>query len=154
MVIKHIKSEQAAPTPEAFLAQFPPDMQALAEALRDLVRETVPEADMQVYVGWQVIGLRIYEGKKRIYWGFIHPTRDYVSIGFEWGILLPDLHHILEGDELKQVRFITLRSIDEIPREALIDLIREAVRIAPLPVRIKRQRWIEQQEIARLERGL
>jgi hypothetical protein len=148
------KRQAYIPTPEQFLEDFPSDMQALANALRDIIRETVPQADEQVYTGWRVLGYRLYEGKRRIYWGFVHPTLHYVSIGFEWGILLPDPQGILEGDELKQVRFITLRDAESIPREPLIALIREAVRIAPLPVRIKRQRWLEQQEIARLERGV
>lgn len=154
MITRHHKTEKHVPTPEQFLEDFPSDMQALANALRDLIRETVPEADEQVYTGWRVLGYRLYEGKRRMYLGFIHPTQHYVSIGFEWGILLPDPHGILEGDELKQVRFITLRDVESIPRAPLIDLIREAVRIAPLPVRIKRQRWLEQQEIARMERGI
>lgn len=148
------KTEKHIPTPEEFLADFPSDIQELATALRALIRETVPEADEQVYTGWRVLGYRLYEGKRRIYWGFVHPTPDYVSIGFEWGILLPDPQGILQGDDLKQVRYLTLKEVGAIPTAPLTALIREAVCIAPVPVRLKRQRWLEQQEIARMERGI
>jgi hypothetical protein len=137
--------------PDIWLERVPPDMQALANALRALMHETVPEVDEAVYTGWGVLGYRIYIGKRRVYLGFVHPTRDYVSIGFEWGVFLPDPEHLLEGDDLKQVRFMTFRSIDDIPRAALAQFIAGAFEIAKLPQSIKRQRLLEHREIRRLE---
>jgi hypothetical protein len=131
--------------------RVPPDMQALANTLRALIRETVPEVDEAVYLGWGVLGYRIYIGKRRVYLGFVHPTRDYVSIGFEWGVFLPDPEGLLEGDDLKQVRFMTFRSIDAIPREALAKFIAGAVEVSKLPQSVKRQRMMEHTELRRLE---
>jgi hypothetical protein len=137
--------------PDLWLERVPPDMQALANVLRALIRETVPEVDEAVYTGWGVLGYRIYIGKRRVYLGFVHPTRDYVSIGFEWGVFLPDPDGLLEGDELKQVRYMTFRSIDEIPRESLMGFIAGAVEIAKMPQSVKRQRLLENTELRRLE---
>jgi hypothetical protein len=137
--------------PDLWLERVPSDMQALANALRALIRETVPEVDEAVYTGWGVLGYRIYIGKRRVYLGFVHPTRDYVSIGFEWGVFLPDPEHLLEGEELKQVRYMTFRSIDEIPRAALAIFIAGAVEIVKLPQSVKRQRLLEHTEMRRLE---
>jgi hypothetical protein len=43
------------PTPEAFLAAYPPQVQLIADRLRLLITATVPEIDEAVYVSWQLI---------------------------------------------------------------------------------------------------
>jgi hypothetical protein len=55
------------PTPEQFLAAFPPAIQALAEQLRALVKRTIPNVDEAVYPGWRLIGYRMREARRSRY---------------------------------------------------------------------------------------
>jgi hypothetical protein len=49
---------EVAPSAEEFLAAYPAQIQVLAEALRRLIRRSVPEAIERVAVGWRLIGYR------------------------------------------------------------------------------------------------
>jgi hypothetical protein len=142
--------KKTAPTPEDFLSEFPSDIQMLANDLRALIREGAPDRIEAVYPGWALLGYRIPVGRKSAYWGFVHPTREYVTIGFEWGLLLSDPNDLLEGDDLKQVRFITLRPGDAIPHAAITAWIVEAGEVASLPGEVRRQRILEWEELRRL----
>jgi len=46
----------AKTSPEEFLSTFPPEMQELANKLRSLVKETIPNVKEAVYTGWKLIG--------------------------------------------------------------------------------------------------
>jgi hypothetical protein len=46
------------PTPEEFLSEFPPEIQALANQLRELVKETIPSVREAVYTGWKAMAHR------------------------------------------------------------------------------------------------
>ncbi|RPJ24295.1 MAG: hypothetical protein EHM33_18300 [Chloroflexi bacterium] len=63
----------AKPSPEEFLSNFPPAMQRLANELRTLVKETVPNTNEAVYTGWKLIGYRAREGRHDAYFCFIAP---------------------------------------------------------------------------------
>src|SRR5262245_10411474 len=96
------------PTPEQFLAAFPPAIQVLAEQLLALVRRIIPNVDEAVYVGWHLIGYRVREGRRSRYFCFIAPFPDRVALGFEYGVLLTNDSGLLEGDGT-QVRHVTIR---------------------------------------------
>jgi hypothetical protein len=85
------------PTPEQFLAAFPPAIQALADQLRALVRQTIPNVDEAVYAGWRLIGYRLREGPRSRYFCFVAPFPDRVALGFEYGVLLANDSGLLEG---------------------------------------------------------
>src|SRR5262245_11848174 len=76
------------PSPEQFLAAYPPAIQALAEQLRTLIKRTIPNVDEVVYVGWHLIGYRVREGSRSRYFCFVAPSPDRVALGFEYGVLL------------------------------------------------------------------
>jgi hypothetical protein len=117
------------PTPEEFLAAFPPAIQALAEQLRTLVKRTVPNADEAVYVGWHLIGYRVREGRRSRYFCFVAPFEDRVALGFEYGVLLRNDAGLLEGDGT-QVRYVTIRGAKDIREPELAALIAEAAMVA------------------------
>jgi hypothetical protein len=52
------------PTPDEFLSAFPSEIQALANQLRGLVKETIPSVREAVYTGWKLIGYRVKKGKR------------------------------------------------------------------------------------------
>lgn len=115
-------------TPEAFLASYSPDVQAIANALRRLVKATVPEVQERVVLGWQLIGYRVPDGVRSRYFCFVAPQADVVRLGFEYGVLLDDQAQ-LEGDG-SQVRYVSIRSLEAVDTGRLSQLIAEAAMTA------------------------
>jgi hypothetical protein len=74
----------AKPSPEEFLYAFSPDVQALANELRALVKETIPNVKEAVYTGWKLISYRVKKGKWDAYFCFIAPFENRVMLGFEF----------------------------------------------------------------------
>jgi hypothetical protein len=132
------------PTPEQFLAGFPLEIRSIAQALRELVRAQVPEATEAVYPGWRLIGYRADHRDRNVYFAYIAPTADHVSLGFEWGILVTDPQGVLEGDG-SQVRYARFRQLEEIRPEPLAPLIIQALEIAALSKDQKQQRLLERE---------
>jgi hypothetical protein len=120
---------------EAFLEPYPPTMRAIAEALRSIVRRVVPDAIEAVRPGWRLIGYKVPVGRRSVYFAYVAPEPIHVHLGFEHGIFMNDPDGRLEGAHLnlRKVRFLTLRSVDEIDEAAFLALVRESVRVAVLP---------------------
>lgn len=117
---------------EALLADHSPEHRALANALRELVRDTIPEAIERVRPGWGLIGYDVPVGRRTRYFAFIWLEPEHVHLGFEHGVLMEDPKGLLEGRGItKQVRWLTMRSLGEIPSETP-DLIREAARVGAM----------------------
>jgi len=118
-----------APPPDQFLADYPSDVQAAANALRDLIKQTIPGVIEAVYSGWQLIGYRVKQQKREVYIGFVAPKFDQVLLGFEFGALIDDPDHLLQGTG-KQVRQIPIKDVADIQPEAFAALIKQAVEVA------------------------
>ena len=120
--------------PEAFLAGYPDDIRALAEVLRSVVRRAAPDAIERVRLGWRLIGYDLPVGRRSVYFAFVAPEPVHVHLGFEHGIFMADHDRRLEGAHLRltKVRFTTYEPGDVIPEEALVELTREAARIAAM----------------------
>ena len=117
-----IKSKRVVP-PESILVDHIMEIRAIAEALRKLVRATLPEAVESGHPTWHSIG---YRHPKAGYVCGIFPHKDSVDLVFEFGILLPDPYQVLQG-EGKQTRYIPITKIDEINELAIKQLINEAL---------------------------
>ena len=118
--------------PAALLADHSPEHRAIANRLRELVLDAVPEAIEGVRPGWGLIGYDVPFGRRTRYFAFIWAEPEHVHLGFEQGVLMADPHGRLEGQGVtKQVRWLTMRRVADIPPETS-DLIREAVRVATL----------------------
>jgi hypothetical protein len=117
------------PSPEEFLSTFPPEMQFLANELRALVKETVPNVKEAVYTGWKLIGYRAKQGRRDAYFCFIAPFPNRIMLGFEYGIQLFDPELRLEG-EGSQVRYLTVREKEDIEPEVFRTFILEAAQLA------------------------
>ena len=117
------------PTPEQFLAAFRPEIGALADRLRALIRQAVPNITEAVYPGWKLIGYRQLDGGKSRYFCYVAPYSDHVRLGFEYGVLLSDAAGLLEGAGT-QVRHVTIRAASDIREPELAALIAEAAMVA------------------------
>lgn len=99
-------------------------MAALAERVREIAREAVPDATEHGYGGWRAIG---YRHQRAGYLFGIFLSDSDVKLFFEHGGMLPDPAGLLRGDSLKQGRYVDVPSIEALNLEALKDLMREAV---------------------------
>lgn len=117
---------------DALLVDHSPRHRAIASRLREIVVEAVPAAIERVRPGWGLIGYDVPVGRRTRYFAFIWLEPEHVHLGFEHGVLMDDPHGLLQGRGItKQVRWLTMRSLTEIPPEAA-ELIREAARVASM----------------------
>ena len=143
------KKNKVIPSPEEFLERFLPQTQSIASDLRVLIKEAVPESIEKVIAGWGVIGYHIKHSHCELYYSFIQPRKDAVWIGWKYGILLPDPDNMLEGKHLKQTRFYTIRSTDDIDADLLKAQTREGAALAVMPWSMRMHRMAEREELAR-----
>ena len=120
--------------PDLFLAGYPIEVQDLAEQLRAVVRDAVPEAIERVRVGWRIIGYDVPVGRKTRYFAFVAPEPKHVHIGWERGIWMADPDGILRGAhlKLKRVRYVTYEPGDAIPTETLVAYTIEAAALTAM----------------------
>lgn len=119
--------------PEAFLDGYPPRMRETAAALREIVREAVPEAIERVRVGWHLIGYDLPLRRYGVYFAYVAPESSHVHLGFEYGVFMDDPHGLLQGAEItRQVRWLTFESPGQIDRQASIALVRDGARVATM----------------------
>jgi hypothetical protein len=130
---------------EAFLAGYPEGIAQVAAELRAVVRRAVPHAVERVRVGWRLVGYELPVGRKSRYFAYVAPEPEHVHLGFEYGAWMADPERLLEGAHLKlrKVRFVTFRAGDRVPADALVDLTREAARVAAMPASERMSRLIE-----------
>lgn len=119
-------------TPDEFVKKFSPPQQELVNALRALVKKTLPNVIEGVNAGWGLLAYRIPVGSKSAYWGWIGADGDHAHLGFEYGILLSDPKKLLQGEPLHQVRFLTIRNTREIRKRDFARLMREASALAQM----------------------
>ena len=110
-------------TPADILAAHTPDVRALAESLRKLVLEAVPNAREVAYPVWHGIG---YHHPDNGYFCAVFPQADSVKLGFEFGVLLPNPGGLLTSSG-KQVRYVTLREGGALPAAEIKKLLRSAI---------------------------
>lgn len=118
--------------PEAFLAGYPDPIRAAAEALRAVVRQATPDAIERVRAGWRLIGYDLPVGRRWVYFAWIAPEPIHIHLGFQHGIFMTDSARMLEGAHLrlKKVRYTTFQPGEAVPEADLIDLTRDAARLA------------------------
>jgi len=108
-------------------------MQAIAQRLRNVVNEAIPDAVERVRPGWRLIGYDLPVGRKRVYFAFVAPEDIHVHLGFEHGWAMRDAHRLLEGAGItKRVRWLKFFDVDEVDPERCIELVREAARVAAM----------------------
>jgi hypothetical protein len=118
---------------DAFLAGYPPPIAELAERLRSIVLDSVPESTERIRIGWRLIGFDVPHGRRSTYFAFVAPEPKHVHIGFERGILLDDPTSVLKGAGItKQVRWFTFRPGDQLDEALIAEFVREAAEIARL----------------------
>ncbi|RLT39830.1 MAG: DUF1801 domain-containing protein, partial [Chloroflexi bacterium] len=108
---------------ETILQDHTPDVQAIVEGLRGLIRATVPDASEAAHAVWHSIN---FTHPQSGYFCGIFPRPQQVTLVFEFGVLLPDPDRLLEGAG-KQTRNLRLAEGDEIPVEGVKALLLAAL---------------------------
>lgn len=106
------------------LRPFSARVRATAEQLRRLVVQAIPTATEHSYVGWKGIG---YRDPQAGYFAGIFPQRDHVRLLFEHGVALDDPEGILQGEGVRQVRWIVVRPGSRLPRAVIKRMLQRAV---------------------------
>jgi hypothetical protein len=121
-------------TPGAFLALYPDGIREAADGLRAIVKRAVPDVVERVRPGWRLIGFEVPVGRRSRYFAYVAPEEAHVHLGFEYGAWMADPERLLEGAHLKlrKVRYVTFKPGKPIPEPALVELTREAARVATM----------------------
>lgn len=118
----------SSPKPSAtatdVLRPFSAHVRASAEQLRRLVVQAIPTATEHPYMGWKGIG---YRDPQAGYFAGIFPQRDHVRLLFEHGARLDDPDGILQGEGVRQVRWIVVRPGSRLPRARIVAMLERAV---------------------------
>ena len=120
--------------PALFLAAYPARIRDIAERLRCVVHDAVPEAIERVRTGWRLIGYDVPVDRRTRYFAFVAPENEHVHLGFEYGARMSDPDGVLLGAhlDLRKVRFVTYEPGDAIPSDVLVRYTREAAELALL----------------------
>jgi len=92
-------------------------------ALRDLVLETVSEADERVHADAKTISYHM--GRAKEPFCAIAPYRSHVNLYFPRGVDIEDPKQLLDGTR-ETMRHIKIRTVSDIKAEALVPLITAA----------------------------
>ncbi|MFN8005902.1 MAG: DUF1801 domain-containing protein [Terriglobia bacterium] len=113
-----------------FLASVPAPHRKIVAALRSLIHELAPEAKETVL--WDSLSYHRPHLGGRIKGAvcLITPKPESVHLGFIHGVALADPSHLLQGTR-KSKRFVPIRTLPEVDRNALGNLIRGALKHIP-----------------------
>ena len=119
---------------EAFLDGYSPPLRSLAERLRSIVVDAVPDVTERVRVGWRLIGYDLPLGRRSVYFAWVFPEAEHVHLGFVNGMLIDDGSGVLSGAGItKRARWLTLAPGDPIDLELATRLVLAAEAAARIP---------------------
>jgi hypothetical protein len=119
---------------EAFLDGYPEPLRGLAERLRTIVLDAVPDATERVRVGWRLIGYDLPVGRRSVYFSWVFPEAEHVHLGFVNGMLIDDGSGVLTGAGItKRARWLTFSPGDSIDVFVATGLVLAAEAAARIP---------------------
>jgi hypothetical protein len=119
-------SKKAPVSPDSILKDHTPHVQAIAEKLRMLIKNALPNIIEKGYGGWHGIG---YTHPTAGYMCCIFPYANQVKLAFEYGAFLPDPDHLLAVPLTsgKQVRYLEFNSEADIREDDIVTFLHAAV---------------------------
>ena len=119
---------------EALLADFSPGHALIAERLRSIVLDAVPEAIERVRPGWRLIGYDLPVRRHGAFFAWIWPEPEHIHLGFPRGTLMDDPHGWMRGEGItKAARWLTYQVGDDVDEAKVTTLVLEAARVALIP---------------------
>lgn len=129
-----VATESAAKQLSGFLAKYDPAISKLATAARSLLRKRMPTAVELVYENYNALAIAFGPNELAsdvIVSVDLHPR--WVSLMFIQGSKLPDPERLLRGSG-SQARHIRLDDAADLESAAILAIIAEAIRSAPVPL--------------------
>lgn len=119
---------------DALLADFSPAHVAVAEVLRRVVLDAVPEAIERVRPGWRLIGYDLPVRRHGAFFAWVWPEVEHVHLGFPRGVLMDDPDHVMKGAGVtKAARWLTYQAGGYVDEALATSLVLEAARVALIP---------------------
>ena len=119
---------------EALLADFSPGHAVIAEVLRRVVLDAVPEALERVRPGWRLIGYDLPVKRHGAFFAWIWPEPEHIHLGFPRGTLMDDPNDVMRGNGItKAARWLTYQPGDVVDEALATTLVLEAARVALIP---------------------
>ena len=119
---------------EALLADYPPSHAVIANRLRTIVTDAVPEAIERVRTGWRLIGYDLPVGRRGVLFAWIWLEPEHVHLGFPRGVHMDDARGVMKGAGItKLARWLTYEAGDPIDVAVATELVLEAARVALVP---------------------
>ncbi len=119
---------------EALLADYSPAHVAIAEHLRTIVLEAVPDAIERVRPGWRLIGYDLPVRKRGAMFAWVWLEPEHVHLGFPRGVQMDDPNGVMKGAGItKLARWLTYGPGDRVDADLASGLVLEAARVALIP---------------------
>jgi len=119
---------------EALLADYPPPHVAIAEQLRSIVLDAVPDAIERVRAGWRLIGYDLPIRKRGAMFAWVWLEPEHVHLGFPRGVQMDDPMGVMKGAGItKLARWLTYGPGDQVDVDLASGLVLEAARVALIP---------------------
>jgi hypothetical protein len=120
--------------PEALLADYPPTHAALAQRLREIVLDAVPDAIERVRPGWRLIGYDLPVRRRGAMFAWIWLEPEHVHLGFPHGVGMDDPDGVMKGAGItKLARWLTYEPGDPVDARVARALVEEAARTRLMP---------------------
>ena len=120
--------------PEALLAYYPPPHGEIAQRLREIVTDAVPDALDRVRPGWRLIGYDLAGTKRGSMFAWIWLEPEHVHLGCPYGVNMSDPRRVLKGAGItKLARWLTYEPGDEVDARLASELVLEAARTRSIP---------------------
>src|SRR5262245_55537924 len=115
--------------PEALLADYPPPHADLANRLRHVVTDAVPESIERVRTGWRLIGYDLPNTRHGSMFAWIWLEPEHVHLGFPYGVNMDDPKRVLKGKGVtKLARWLTYQPGGFVDEALATELVLEAAR--------------------------
>lgn len=121
-----MRTEIALGTYDAVMADASPRIKEVASRLRDIIIELHPDTVEVPRAGEHTITYGLGPKKMSEAYVYLAPQRDYVNLGFFYGMALPDPKGLLEGSG-KAMRHVKVKTVAAAERPALSLLIEAAI---------------------------
>ncbi len=119
---------------EALLADYPSAHVEIAERLRRIVLDAVPDAIERVRLGWRLIGYDLPVRNRGALFAWVWLEPEHVHLGFPRGVQMDDPDGVMSGAGItKLARWLTYEPGDQVHVDLASSLVLEAARVAFIP---------------------